>query len=194
MKPQELGHVVRENIPLLTARLILRSLRPDDAGAVFEYAHDPEVTRYTTWDAHATVEESRRYIDKIIAGYQRGDNAELAIEHKADRKVIGACGLKAVSLEHCRGELVFAMAKQYWGSGLMAEALKATLAFAYGPLQLNRVFAKVDPDNMNTIRLLRRAGWMLEGCLRQDVRVRGQFRDVKLYSLLKGDFVKAPTV
>ena len=189
MNPQELGRILRDKTPLLTARLILRPLRLDDASAVFHYAHDPEVTRSTTWDAHATVEDSRRYIEAIISGYQRGESAELAIEHKMDKKVIGACGLTAVSAEHCRGEAVFAMAKEYWGNGFMSEALNAVLAFGFGPLGLNRIFAKVDPDNVNTIRVLKRAGWMFDGSLRQDVLVRGQFRDVRLYSLLKNEFV-----
>ena len=188
MKPQELSRIVREQTPLVTARMLLRPLRPDDASAVFHYAHDPEVTQYTQWDAHRTIEDSRRFIEQTIAGYQRGENAELAIELKSDKKVIGTCGLINVSADHCRGELVFAMAKEHWGGGIMGEALKATLAFGYGPLELNRIFAKVDPDNMKTILVLKRATWQFEGTLRQDVKVRGTFRDVKLYSLLKKEF------
>lgn len=172
----------------MTARLVLRPLRPEDANDIFHYAHDPEVTRYTTWDAHRTVEDSRTFIEQTIAGYQRGKNAELAMELKTEKKVIGTCGLIAVSADHCRGEVAFAMAKEHWGGGLMAEALKATLAFGFGALQLNRIWAKVDPDNINTIRLLRRASWQFEGTLRQDVKVRGMFRDVNLYSLLKKEF------
>jgi len=193
MKPQELGRIVREQTPLVTARTLLRLLRPDDASAVFHYAHDPEVTQYTQWDAHRTIEDSRRFIEQTIAGYQRGENAELAIELKSDKKVIGTCGLINVSADHCRGELVFAMAKEHWGGGIMGEALKATLAFGYGPLQLNRIFAKVDPDNMKTILVLKRATWQFEGTLRQDVKVRGTFRDVKLYSLLKKEFASLST-
>jgi len=188
MKPQELSRIVREQTPLVTARMLLRPLRPDDASAVFHYAHDPEVTQYTQWDAHRTIEDSRRFIEQTIAAYQRGENAELAIELKSDKKVIGTCGLINVSADHCRGELVFAMGKEHWGGGIMGEALKATLAFGYGALQLNRIFAKVDPDNMKTILVLKRATWQFEGTLRQDVKVRGTFRDVKLYSLLKKEF------
>ncbi len=188
MKPQELSRVLREQTPLITTRLTLRLLRTDDASDIFHYANDPEVTQYTTWDAHRTVEDSRRFIEQAIAGYQRGENAELAMETKDQKKVIGTCGMVSVSAEHCRGELVFAMAKEHWGGGFMGEALKAMLAFGYGPLQLNRVWSRVDPDNMNTIRLLKRAGWQFEGTLRQDAKVRGQFRDVKMYSLLKKEF------
>ncbi|HLM80794.1 MAG TPA: GNAT family protein [Terriglobales bacterium] len=188
MKPQELGRIVREQTPLVTTRMLLRPLRADDASAVFNYAHDPEVTRYTQWDAHRTIEDSRRFIEQTIAAYQRGENAELAIELKSDKKVIGTCGLINISADHCRGELVFAMAKENWGGGIMGEALKAMLAFGYGALQLNRIFAKVDPDNMKTILVLKRATWQFEGTLRQEVKVRGTFRDVKLYSLLKKEF------
>lgn len=188
MKPQELSRIFRDQTPLMTARLVLRPLRPDDANDVFNYAHDPEVTRYTTWDAHRTVEDSRAFIEQTIAGYQRGENAELALELKADKKVVGTCGMVGVSADHCRGEIAFAMAKEHWGGGLMTEALKATLAFGFGPLQLNRIWAKVDPDNMKTILVLRRASWQFEGTLRQDVKVRGMFRDVNLYSLLKKEF------
>jgi len=188
MKPQELGRIVREQTPLVTTRMLLRPLRADDASAVFNYAHDPEVTRYTQWDAHRTIEDSRRFIEQTIAAYQRGENAELAIELKSDKKVIGTCGLINISADHCRGELVFAMAKENWGGGIMGEALKAMLAFGYGALQLNRIFAKMDPDNMKTILVLKRATWQFEGTLRQEVKVRGTFRDVKLYSLLKKEF------
>jgi ribosomal-protein-alanine N-acetyltransferase len=166
----------------------LRPLRTTDASDVFHYAHDPEVTKYTTWNAHRTVEDSRHFIVQTIAAYQRGENAELAMELKSDKKVIGTCGLINVSADHCRGELVFAMAKEHWGGGMMSEALKATLAFGYGPLQLNRIWAKVDADNMSTVLVLKRASWQFEGSLRQDVKVRGTFRDVKLYSLLKKEF------
>ena len=188
MKPQELGRIVREQTPLVTARMLLRPLRAEDASAVFNYAHDPEVTRYTQWDAHRTIEDSRRLIEQTIAAYQRGENAELAIELKSEKKVIGTCGLINLSADHCRGELVFAMAKEHWGGGIMGEALKAMLAFGYGALQLNRIFAKVDPDNMKTILVLKRDTWQFEGTLRQEVKVRGTFRDVKLYSLLKREF------
>jgi ribosomal-protein-alanine N-acetyltransferase len=128
------------------------------------------------------------FIEQTVAAYQRGENTELAMELKIGNKVIGTCGLIAVSAEHCRGEIAFALAKEHWGGGLMAEALKATLAFGYGALQLNRIWAKVDPDNINTVRTLRRAGWQFEGTLRQDVKVRGTFRDVNMYSLLKKEF------
>ncbi len=188
MKPQELSRIFHAQTPLTTARLVLRPLRPEDASDIFHYAHDPEVTEYTTWEAHRTVEDSRRFIEETIAAYQRGENTELGMELKADKKVIGTCGMISVSAEHCRGELAFAMAKEHWGGGVMAEALKAVLGFGFGPLELNRIWAKVDPDNIKTTLVLRRAGWQFEGTLRQDVKVRGTFRDVKLYSLLKTEF------
>jgi len=193
MNPQELSRIAREQTPLMTARLALRQLRPTDADDVFHYAHDPEVTQYTTWDAHRTVADSLMFIEQTIAAYQRGENVELAMELRDSKKVIGTCGMVSVSAEHCRAELAFAMAKEHWGHRLMGEALTAVLTFGYGPLQLNRIWARVDPDNMRTTLVLKRAGWQFEGTLRQDAKVRGQFRDVKLYSLLKKEFAALST-
>jgi ribosomal-protein-alanine N-acetyltransferase len=193
MKPQELSRIVLEQTPLMTARLVLRQLGPNDANDIFHYANDPEVTQHTTWNAHRTAAESLTFIEQTIAAYQRGENVELALELRESKKVIGTCGMVSISAEHCRGELAFAMAKEHWGSGLMGEALTAMLTFGYGPLQLNRIWARVDPDNMNAMRVLKRAGWQFEGTLRQDVKVRGQFRDVKLYSLLKKEFANRST-
>src|ERR1035437_1159308 len=113
MKPQELSRIFHAQTPLITARLVLRSLRPEDASDIFLCAHAPEVTQYTTWDAHRTVEDSRMFIEQTIAAYQRGENTELAMELKIEKKVIGTCGLVAVSAEHCRGEIAFAMAKEH---------------------------------------------------------------------------------
>lgn len=49
-------------IHIETDRLVLRPLRMEDAESVFEYACDPEVTTYVTWDAHKTINDSRTYI------------------------------------------------------------------------------------------------------------------------------------
>jgi RimJ/RimL family protein N-acetyltransferase len=78
------------------------------------------------------------------------------------------------------------MAKEHWGAGIRSEALKATLVFGYGALQLNRIWAKVDPDNMKTVLVLKRASWQFEGTLRQDVRVRGTLRDIRLFVAQEG--------
>jgi [ribosomal protein S5]-alanine N-acetyltransferase len=53
------------------------------------------------------------------------------MELKSDKKAIGTCGLINLSAEHGGGELVYAMAKEHWGGGMMGEALKATHAVGY---------------------------------------------------------------
>ena len=51
MKSQDITRILHTQTPLITARLALRPLRLEDASDIFLCAHDPEVTRYTTWDA-----------------------------------------------------------------------------------------------------------------------------------------------
>jgi ribosomal-protein-alanine N-acetyltransferase len=55
------------DLPTLeTERLILRKLKPDDAADIFAYASDSEVARYTTWQPHASIENSREFINHVL--------------------------------------------------------------------------------------------------------------------------------
>jgi ribosomal-protein-alanine N-acetyltransferase len=79
------------NLPVLeTERLRLRRLWLDDAADVFEYASDPEVSRYTTWETHKTLEDSRAFLTGVIEQYNTFQVAPWGIEHKGDKKLVGA--------------------------------------------------------------------------------------------------------
>lgn len=59
------------NLPeVQTDRMVLRKMRPSDAEAIFAYASDPEVSRYVIWDTHRSIQDSRAFLDLILAGYE----------------------------------------------------------------------------------------------------------------------------
>lgn len=107
------------DLPVLqTERLRLRRLRLDDAGDMFEYASDPEVSRYTTWEAHKTLEDSRAFLASVIEQYNTFQVAPWGMEHKRDRKLVGTCGF----LRHhmfVKGEYVdlkmYSIVRSEWG-------------------------------------------------------------------------------
>ena len=73
------------------------------------------------------------------------------------------------------------------GRGLASEAVRASLAFAFGPMDLHRVEADVDPDNEDSLRLLERIGFKREGLLRERWFTFGTWKDTVLLGLLAGD-------
>lgn len=56
---------------LYTERLILRKIDMSDILHIFEYASDKEMTTYTVWDAHQSLHDTQKYIEKIVSGYEK---------------------------------------------------------------------------------------------------------------------------
>jgi ribosomal-protein-alanine N-acetyltransferase len=174
-----------------TERLVLRKLRVEDAEDMFEYGQDPEIAFRGMWSPLGSLEESRADIAEAIESYAAGSLIGWAIEHRADRKMIGRIGLGPYSRLNHRAEIGYAMHRAYWGLGLATEAVRGVLGFAFQEMGLNRVQAIVLPDNIGSIRVLEKAGMQREGLLRGYQYVRGEYQDVCMYGVLKGEWEAA---
>ena len=166
------------DLPVLqTERLQLRRLRLDDAGDVFEYASDPEVSRYTTWKAHKTLEDSRAFLSSVIELYNSLQVAPWGMEHKEHRKLVGTCGFVSWNLRHRRAEIAYALARPYWNQGYTTEAVRAVIAFGYRVMGLNRIEARCDVPNIASARVMEKVGMKYEGVLRHHMFTKGEYVD-----------------
>ena len=83
---------------LRTQRLVLRRFRAGDAGAMFDnWASDPKVTQYLTWDPHISPEQSRAVLASWISMYEHRDYYHWAIEYKG--QAIGAYQSLLISVD-----------------------------------------------------------------------------------------------
>lgn len=177
------------SIPVLeTRRLVLRQLRASDANDIFEYASDPEVSRYTLWDTHKTLEETRVFLNYIIEQHRRGEGMVWAVTQCATGKMIGTCGFGSFKHRDSRAELGFALSRRYWNQGITTEAVAAVLRFIFRDMRLNRVEARCDVENLASARVLEKSGMTYEGTLRQHARIKSEFRDLRLYSILREEY------
>ncbi|MDQ4106675.1 MAG: GNAT family N-acetyltransferase [Actinomycetota bacterium] len=138
----------REPPELMTERLLLRKMRSDDAGEIFAYASDPEVTRYMRWETHRTIDDSRAFLDLVLGKYEGGGEPDWGIVHKESGRFTGTCGFIEYSPEHSRIELGYVLAKEFWGRGLMPEAVRAIIRFGFEELGLNRIEARCIAENI----------------------------------------------
>ena len=173
---------------LETRRMVLRRLLASDLKDIFEYATDEAVARYTLWEAHKTLDETRTFIGFANAMPKRGEGMVWGVYHKADHKLIGTCGFGAYAPQHARAELGFALSKKYWRRGLMTEASNCILQYLFMTLGLNRVEARCDMENTASARVLQKLGMSFEGVLRQQCRLKGEFRDIRMYSILRDEY------
>jgi RimJ/RimL family protein N-acetyltransferase len=95
---------------LRTKRLVLRKLSLDDARDMFAYASNPQMTRFTTWDAHRSIDDSRAFLAQALNKYENGQAMDWGIVDAATNQVIGTCGLTNFSEQHQRGDLGYGIA------------------------------------------------------------------------------------
>ncbi len=179
---------------LETARLSLRPARAADAEALFAYAADPQVSRFTTWDAYSSLADAHRFLATVLDQYHNGKIGLWAIEHRATQRFIGTIGLSGEGapghFAHGRAELSYALAREFWNQGLISEAARAIRDFGFTHWNLNRIEAHCLVPNGASARVMEKIGMKYEGVLRQYIHVKGEFHDLKMYAILKSDWDK----
>jgi [ribosomal protein S5]-alanine N-acetyltransferase len=178
-----------QDLPTLeTPRLILRKLRMEDAEDMFEYAQDRELGLQGLWLPYSLLQESIDDIAETIEGYAKGSLWDWAIEHRADRKMIGRLGLHHYHKIDNRADLGYALNRAYWGQGYGTEAAQAVIDFGFGVLNLHRIGASVLADNSGSIRVLTKIGMRFEGVKRDFTAIRGTHEDLHSFSILKPEW------
>lgn len=172
---------------LETERLVLRALVPGDAAAIFAYASDPKVARYMAWEAHRSIQDAEAFLDLTMSRYESGDAPDWGIVYKGDGRLVGTSGFVEREREHARAEVGYVLDRSYWGRGLAAEALGAMISFGFTRMGLNRIEARCIAENTASARVMEKAGMVHEGTLRQREFLKGSYRDMKLYAILKGE-------
>lgn len=126
------------NIRIETDRLILRAWRESDLEDFYEYAKVDGVGQRCGWLPHKDMEESRTILEMFI-----GEKKTLALELKENSKVIGSVGLETRDVElgipeDLMGrEIGYVLNKDYWGRGLMPEAVKAVIDYCFRELDFD---------------------------------------------------------
>ena len=149
-----------------TPRLRLRKPRPADASLVFaSYAQDPEVTRYLTWHPHKSVSDAHAAMERRLAGWQSGaDFSWLLWTRDVSEELIGSVSARP---DGHRMDLGYVLARSHWGRGLMTEAVRAVVDWAFSEPSIFRVWAVCDTDNPASTRVLEKSGLQREGVLKQ---------------------------
>jgi len=177
-------------LPTLPAtRVDLVWLAPDDAEAIFEIFGDIEVMRFWSSPPLADQAAARGLIEEIHEHFRARRLFQWGIRLRETGKVIGTCTLYELSMEHHRAGIGFALRRSAWGQGLATEVLVTLIGFAFDTLDLRRLEADVDPDNLRSLTTLERQGFRREGYLRERWHHMGDVRDTVLLGLLRREWM-----
>ena len=147
---------------LETERLLIREFKPSDHDSIHEYAGNPEVLKYMPFDF------------------------ELSVVHRKENKLIGGCRINKET--NIQAHIGYMINQEYWGFGYATEVAKALVAYGFSELDVHRVYATCVPDNVASLRVLEKAGLVLEGRLRESMMSQGRYCDAFLYGILQHEW------
>ncbi|WP_440114881.1 GNAT family N-acetyltransferase [Paenibacillus sp. QZ-Y1] len=176
---------------LHTERLHLRKMKVSDSPSLFKIWSDSDVTQFMNVSCFTDVEQAKEMITLLDDLSQDRKAIRFSIIQKESNEIIGSCGYNSLDFGNLKAEIGYDIAKSYWGKGYASEAVCSLVDHAFSSLKLNRIEAKVNPENLNSIKLLQKLHFTLEGTLREYERVGDRFNDINMYSKLASAFCSA---
>jgi RimJ/RimL family protein N-acetyltransferase len=147
---------------LKTNRLVLDPITASDADEWWTAVwSDPEVTRYLPPARAIPRDHVDRLLDKASEEWETHGFGIWAIREQDTGNFIGHCGL--VINQPPRVELIYALARDHWGSGLGTEAAEAVVSYAGFALGITELDALLFPDNAASGRVLEKLGFFHNG-------------------------------
>ncbi|WP_246205477.1 GNAT family N-acetyltransferase [Agromyces salentinus] len=169
----------------LTERLRLRIMRAADLDDILDYQARADVCEFLLYEPR-----DRETLAARIAKWSTqstlasdGDFLELAVEHRADARVIGDLYFMLERAEHGCAAIGWAFHPGYSGRGYATEAAMEVLRLGFETIGLHRIVAEVDPQNAASVALCRRLGMRKEAHLVENIWFKGRWADTDVYAL-----------
>lgn len=180
-------------ITLETERLILRRFVPEDAGSMYNnWANNPKVTKFLTWQPHKDASVSLAVIHSWISLYEKPDHYSWAIVPKNFGEPIGSIAAVKVDNTIEMVHIGYAIGTQWWRKGYTSEALIRLVKFFFEEVGVNRIESRYDPRNPNSGKVMEKAGLKYEGTLKEADRDNlGGFCDAAYHAILASEYFKS---
>jgi len=177
---------------LKSTRLQLSKIGIEDRDSIYEIFSNEEVVKYYDLEAFKDIRQSDDIIKLFLSRFEDSLGIRWAIRFKDEEKCIGTCGFNTWSKPMRSTVIGYDLNRQYWGQGIITEALFTIIQCAFTGLlpcgHINRIQADTVPGNIASEKVLRKLGFKEEGLRRQSGYWKNSFHDLKCFGLLKEDF------
>ena len=161
-------------IKIETDRLILRPFMQEDLQDFYEYAKVEGVGEMAGWHHHESIEKSQEKLNGFIL-----EDKTFAIVYKQNNKVIGSLGVEEYGLEEKLSEFFdykgreigYVLSKDYWGRGIMPEAVKAVIKYLFKEKDLDFLTCGYYDFNSQSKRVQEKCGFKPYRKLIMDTRL-----------------------
>ncbi len=167
-----------------TKNILLRQISDSDIDKIFEGLSHPSVIEYYGVN-FKTIEDTKEQMQWYKNLQQKALGIWWALCSADNEIFYGAAGLSDLSSEHAKAEIGFWLLPQFWGKGLMQEALPLVLNYGFNTYNLHRIEAFVENKNKSSKGLLQKLGFTYEGTMRECEIKAKQFISLDIYAKIK---------
>jgi ribosomal-protein-alanine N-acetyltransferase len=174
---------------LTTERLTLRRWKESDLDDFYHYARNPNIGPNAGWQPHTDKTQSL----EILRSFIQQDDVWAIVDNHTQR-AIGSLALHADKKRdnHKTRMLGYVLAEEFWGQGLMTEAVKRVLQYAFEDLELDLVSVFHYPSNRRSQRVIEKCGFKYEGTLRlSSTLFNGSVHDDVCYSITREEYTRS---
>lgn len=160
--------------------MVLREFVAGDADSLAKHANDPAVAEFLReiFPSPYTLQDAQWWVSE---GHKLNNSCNRAIV--VDGECVGNIGANFGSGEHrFTAEIGYWLGRNYWGQGIVTEAVAVFTGYLFSNYELQRIIAPVAHENVASIAVLKKSGFSREGVLRNNMYLRGKFYDEHIYA------------
>ncbi|MBR3928651.1 MAG: GNAT family N-acetyltransferase [Clostridia bacterium] len=172
---------------LIGERIILREYRSEDLSALRAWVNDSETTKYLSgaYRRPQTWEQTEEWLSRRLNGDAGGEG--FVISDKETGKYLGQIDLMMIDPIARKAEMAIVLMKNAQKKGYALESIRLILSYAFQTMNLNRVWLKCAEKNEAAVKCYLKAGFKIEGVLRDDLYIGGEYANALIMGVLKGD-------
>jgi len=173
-----------------TARLVLRNFIESDLDIFLAYRNDPEVAKYQGWGIPYLREYGEAFISfmKDIKAPKQGGWIQYAIALKDTDELIGDLGCYIKEDDARQARIGFTIASKHWRKGYISEVVPYLLEYLFDGMNVHRIVADCDADNIASYRTLEKLGFRREAHFVESYLVDGVYTSEYHYGLLQREW------
>jgi RimJ/RimL family protein N-acetyltransferase len=174
-------------VQLQLSNAVIRPWSLDDLPSLVQYADNRAIWQHLRdrFPSPYTVEAGRAFLAFVTS-----EPVPTIWAIAVDGMAVGGIGLELhEDVERVSAELGYWLGEPYWNRGIVTAAVRAVTAHAFQTSDLTRIFAVPFADNAASLRVLDKAGYVIEGRLRQSAIKGGVIKDQILFAAYRDTFV-----
>ncbi|RQO73884.1 N-acetyltransferase [Pedobacter sp. KBW06] len=172
-----------DKLPVLESeRLLLREQTLGDAAALFKIRSNDAVMKYIPRPKPKSIADIEALINEINENFLKHESLGWVITLKENpERYVGHIGYWKIDAANFRAEVGYLLDPEFWGQGIIVEALSLVTDFGFNAVGLHSICAVIDPENQASARALLKSGYVKEAHFKQDFYYNGQFQDTEIY-------------